>query len=283
MQSISSISGISHKADHSALIAPIAEIRGVFMFERRNAGEKFVAYSPPGHLLHLVIEGGVRQSCNGRDYQLQPGDLLWYHGNEFVEGICEQTPWRFYSVVFHAPTLPPPDFACRLTRLEKPERKRAERLFAELFEVWTNSGEIRGRGALKAHAALSQLVLLMPFAAVDSNPIGAPDHWLKSLWWNIENRVRENLGRVYSLGDLAGIGNVSPATVHRASLAAVRCSPVRRVKTLRLEMARGLLGYSRDSIGEIAEKIGYERVNEFSRDFRKEFGTAPSMFRNRAD
>lgn len=62
-------------------------------------------------------------------------------------------------------------------------------------------------------------------------------------------------------------------------MAAVGISPVRRIKQLRMEMARGLLTYSRASISEIATQVGYERVNEFSRDIRKAFGMSPSLIR----
>ena len=266
--------------NHQPLLAcPITGIRGVFLFEKGHDEEKFVAYSPPGHLLHLTIEGGVRQSCSGREYKLRQGDLLWYHENEFVEGICEHPVWRFYSVVFDAPSLPPPDFERRLSR---PERGKAEKLFSELFDAWTEKAPMeRGpRRALRAHAALSQLLLLHNLSPVTETR-ASPDHWLRSLWWNVENHVRQNLGRAYPLEELAAIGKVSAATIHRASMLAVHLSPVRRIKLLRLEMGRGLLVYSHSSIAEIAEKIGFERINEFSRDFRKAFGIAPSELRRK--
>src|SRR6188768_4210986 len=110
----------------TSLAFPVEEIRGVFLFERSE--ETFVASSSPGHLLHLVINGEVRQRCNGREYHLRPGDMLWYHESEFVEGECLQAPWRFYSIIFHAPSLPPPDFSRRLARPAE-----ARELFSGLY------------------------------------------------------------------------------------------------------------------------------------------------------
>lgn len=255
----------------------IGEIRGVFLLERRVPGRAFWTSSPPGHLLHLVIEGEVRQRCNGREHHLRAGDMLWYHESECVEGVCVAAPWRFYSVVFHAPSLPPPDFASRVAR---PERRRAVKYFSELLGAWQDASEGAARRSLRCHAALAEILLLHhPAGAAGSAPAG----WLVQLWWNVENQVRQNLSRPYALEELAGMARTSAATIHRASMAAVQVSPVRRIKTLRLEMAHGLLVYSQMSVTEIAERTGYERVNELSRDFRKAFGLAPSEVRNRRD
>jgi len=256
----------------------IAEIHSVALMERRELGQSFVAYSPPGHLLHLVIVGEVRQRCNGREYHLRRGDMLWYHENESVEGFCSLAPWRFYSVVFHAPSLPPPDFSQRVSRVDV---RQAGKMFSDLHAAWQDNSDGESRRALRCHAALSRILLCRH--PPDLPSAGArPENWLGQLWWNIENQVRQNLGRAYTLNSLAAMARTSPATIHRASLSAVRISPVRRIKTLRLEMARGLLIYSQLSVTEIAEKTGYERVNELSRDIRKEFGASPREIRERA-
>lgn len=257
--------------------AVISEIRGVFFFERKRNEECFLASSPPGHLLHLVIDGEVRQRCNDREYRLSAGDLLWYHNNEFVEGRCVQTPWRFYSVVFEAPHIPPPDFQSRLSH---PPKKVAA-LFRELHAAWTDTGEDPVRRSLRCHSALTQILLL--HQALPTAPRSALDNgWLIRLWWNVEHQVRQNLGHAFTLDELADLGKVSPATLYRASMAAVGTPPVRHVKMLRLDMARSLLTYSRLSITEVAENSGYERLNEFSRDIRVAFGEPPSALRKKA-
>ncbi len=255
------------------LRSEIEEIRGVFLLERKKRGTAFVTSSPPGHLLHFVLEGEVLQRCNGREHQLRAGDMLWYHESECVEGVCLTVPWRFYSVVFHAPSLPPPDFTSRAAR---PPRKRAVKHFSELLGAWNDASEGASRRSLRCYSALSEILLLHhPSGAGGSAAAG----WLVQLWWNVENQVRQDLSRPYTLEDLAGVARTSAATVHRASIAAVQTPPVRRIKTLRLEMAHGLLVYSQLSVTEIAERTGYERVNELSRDIRKAFGSAPSEIR----
>lgn len=41
---------------------------------------------------------------------------------------------------------------------------------------------------------------------------------------------------------------------------------------LRLDAARGLLGYTKQSITDIAERLGYARLPEFSREFANVMG-----------
>jgi transcriptional regulator GlxA family with amidase domain len=46
-----------------------------------------------------------------------------------------------------------------------------------------------------------------------------------------------------------------------------------------MSLARGLVRHSELGIGEIARQVGYSRVHEFSRDYRKHFALAPTADR----
>lgn len=262
------------------LASPVSEICGVYYYERPKQGFRFTAYSPPGHLLHLVTEGEVEQQCNGRAYRLKKGDMLWYHDNEFVEGATVVAPWCFYSVVFDAPGLPPPEFSRRL--VHSPASRKAGRSFKGLFEAWNSPGLSGLERSLRCHVSLLELLILFRAESGYAAIPALHPNWLTELWWKIENAARADLARHHTLEELADLGGVSPATAHRASTVTVGLSPVRRIKALRLEMIRGLLMHSTLSVSEIAEKAGYERVNELSRDYRAQFGMPPSHARKRA-
>jgi len=94
--------------------SPIQNILLAKKIIRDQEESTFTATSLPGHLLHCVIRGRVRQQCNGRSYELRAGSVLWYHEDEWVQGEVLETPWEFYSINFIAPTLPPPPFDARL-------------------------------------------------------------------------------------------------------------------------------------------------------------------------
>ncbi len=245
-----------------------APIEGVLLVERfeRPRGLRFEASSLPGHLLHVVVRGRVRQSCNGRAYDLGPRSAIWYHEDETVVGEV-LAPWTFYSVNFLAPAMPPPELGERELAVRWPAAPRA---CARLLAAW-RSDEAEERRTLAVHAALGELLLCLAPRPAPVRMAGRA-----RLWWLVESRARERLDRPPTLAELAELGNASRAAIERACHAATGTSPMRRIKSIRLSLARGLLGRADLGIGEIAARVGYGRVHEFSRDFARRFGVAPS-------
>ena len=52
---------------------------------------------------------------------------------------------------------------------------------------------------------------------------------------------------------------------------------MKRMKQVRLIFAESLVHGSPLRIGEIAERVGYTRVHEFSRDYHRQFGRPPKQ------
>jgi transcriptional regulator GlxA family with amidase domain len=57
---------------------------------------------------------------------------------------------------------------------------------------------------------------------------------------------------------------------------AVGATPLQYLKRLRLTKARDLLATAAGSVTEVAHSVGYASSSQFSRDFRRTFGRAPS-------
>jgi transcriptional regulator GlxA family with amidase domain len=55
---------------------------------------------------------------------------------------------------------------------------------------------------------------------------------------------------------------------------------MKRLKQIRLSLARGLVQHSDLNMTEISQRVGYARVHEFSRDYRKAHGRPPTAERN---
>lgn len=252
--------------------SPVESIRGVFLMKRGKKGFRFTAASLPGHLLHFVMQGKIRQSCNGRVYDLGPGDMIWYHENEWVEGEVREAPWIFYSVHFLASTLPPPGYAQRVMRFPV---KRVSPLLQSLHAAWQDTAA-PGRGLL-CQARLLALLGGLDFRSDRKTGSGSE----VQLWWNLETKVRSALDQSYCLATLSALAGRSPATISRACRIATGNSPMRRIKQIRLSLAQGLIVYSEMRVNEIARHVGYERLHEFSRDFRSHFGVSPSQERSR--
>jgi AraC-like DNA-binding protein len=253
--------------------SPVQNILFVARLGPRATGFKFESTSLPGHLIQLVKTGRVHQECNGRGYELAPGRVIWYHEDEFVRGRVLAGPWSFYSVNFIAPTLPPPDFETRLLA----NRGHLEPHFQELLEVWEDKKLPALARKLRAHAALAQILANLSERSQEPAQIDPRAR----LWWELELELRKDLRRSVTLSTLARLAKCSPDNLSRACHLAVGTSPMKRVKQVRLSLARGLVQRSKLSMSEIADRIGYQRVHEFSRDYRKHFGLPASVDRNR--
>lgn len=256
--------------DHPASGAsPIDSIRLVAQFTYEGSAQSFQATSLPGHLLHLVLSGEVEQTCNGRQQRLTPGCVVWYHEDEWVEGRVIRAPWIYYTVNFAAPTLAPPDFDKRLIT----DQLHLQNTFAALHDDWQRPPSRERDFHCQAH-------LLKLLAAI--NPHLGQSASVTShgrLWWEVETWARQHIDRAVTLGELCAQFHRSPNTLARACVEAVGITPMKRLKQIRLSLARGLVHYSEFTMSEIALRVGYARVHEFSRDYRKAYQLPPSRDR----
>jgi AraC-like DNA-binding protein len=248
---------------------PLESIRLVERFERREPGLAFTATSRPGHLIHLVVSGEVEQTCNGLRQRLTPGTVVWYHEDEWVEGRVLRAPWVYYSVNFSAPGLSPPDFDHRLL----PGRSGLAPRFAQLLQAWQSPPSWERDCLCQSH-------LLALIAGTGAHPSDHPAATpAGKLWWEIEAWARRHIEHTRSLGDLCAKFGRSPNTVARACRDAVGMAPMKRLKQIRLSLARGLVRHSELNMTEISQRVGYARVHEFSRDYRKAHGLPPTAER----
>ncbi|MBS0662999.1 MAG: helix-turn-helix transcriptional regulator [Verrucomicrobia bacterium] len=249
--------------------SPVESIRLVERFERREPRYAFTATSLPGHLIHLVVAGEVEQVSGGRRQLLQPGTVVWYHEDEWVEGRVRRAPWVYYSVNFAAPSLAPPDFEHRLVTAGP----RLGRIFAALLDAWRAPPSWARDWRCQSH--LLDLLAAVARPPAERRP-GGPGG---KLWWDIEAWARQHIDRAPSLGELCAVFGRSPNTVARACRDAVGLAPMKRLKQIRLSLARGLVRHSEFNMTEIARRVGYARVHEFSRDFRRTHGLPPTADR----
>lgn len=258
-------------SDHPSIgSSPIESIRLVSQFERRTPDLEFQATSLPGHLIHLVVKGQVEQRCNGLQQHLSPGTVVWYHEDEWVEGRIIKAPWIYYSVNFAAPTLAPPDFEARL----RPNHQKTLPLFRDLHQAWQLPPS--SERDYRCQARLLDLLSAIGSPQNTHTPVTPNGR----LWWEVETWARQRIEHTVTLSDLCAQFHRSANTLTRASIEAVGLPPMKRLKQIRLSLARGLVHRSDLNMTEIAHRVGYHRVHEFSRDFRKNYGLPPSHDRN---
>jgi len=239
----------------SAVESPIECLSGIWRFTHEPDGYS-QARSLPGHLLHLIISGKYRLRTNGREYDIQKGDIIYYHETEDVEWLGNEGPVVFYSVGFLARKLDPLPFDHRVFSSTSEQRDA----FSEIYEASLAAPDIHRD--LIMFAALASLL-----GSFETEGISGESSMAVMPWWRIEATLRSHKQFRASLDDLADMGHMSRATVVRSCRRATGLSPGERLRVVRMQEAEGLLAFSHLSITQIAEYLGYPRLNEFSREF----------------
>ncbi len=98
----------------------------------------------------------------------------------------------------------------------------------------------------------------------------------------IEQLIRENVQREWSLLELAQAVNLSIWRLSHIFAAEVGKSPIQYLRQLRMERARYLLETSFLSVKEIAYQVGVNDESHFVRNFKKVYGDAPTRYRLRS-
>ncbi len=250
----------------STLEMPLERITGVWRFERRP-GAVSVATTPPGHLLHYIVEGEYELSWQKFNWNILSGDVIQY-------GSCEEVRSRFtselvfYSVAFDAPAW------------EAPEP--AERVLRGLTECggWFAALETAFRHGDRWEAGLAMLQILRTVQqarrAVAAAPVPGVERWRRVLQYVKRKRMFHP-----DTAWLCRRFHTSPATLLRDCRAATGMTPMHCFKLWRLEEARALLRLSDCNVSEVAAALGYRRIHEFSREFSAFFGYSPRVEKQR--
>lgn len=246
----------------------IEKIVFVSRFERRK-GFSYEVDSCPGHQINVVRAGCSAEECGGRRYESRVDTGAWYHEAERLRGRVTEAPWVFYSINFIAPSLPPPSFEKRFFRLPN---KAVLGCCEDLLKAWQDTAVPRLARFFRAKAHLLQMLAALITPAQQAAHFGQET----ALWWQLETELRKDLRRSVNLRTMGQFVNRSRATITRSCQLAVGMSPMKRLKQMRLSMARGLVQMSRLTISEIAARVGYVRVHELSRDYHKQFGVTPT-------
>ena len=127
-----------------------------------------------------------------------------------------------------------------------------------------------------AMQSLAQLSLLAGSADRPSGSIGGlPAASLR----RVQEHIRTQLARPLTIDELAGIAGYSKRHFIRAFQRSVGQTPLRYVRTLRLEEAARRIAQGERSITAIASECGFSSVHHLSNCFRQATGMSPSQYR----
>lgn len=89
--------------------------------------------------------------------------------------------------------------------------------------------------------------------------------------------IREHYDRAFRVDDLAALTGMSVSAFYRSFQAVTAMSPIQFQKQIRLQQARLLLATAGSDVTGVGRRVGYESPSQFSREYRRQFGTSPSQ------
>ena len=129
--------------------------------------------------------------------------------------------------------------------------------------------------ALLAPLVVDEIVLRLlrgPFGArlaqlgrVESHRIGKVVAW-----------IRTHFDQPIRIEDMAGLAHMSPSSLHEHFKSLTSMSPLQFQKTLRLQEARRLMLSTGMDAGLACQRVGYVSASQFSREYARHFGSAPT-------
>ncbi|MDH6118488.1 AraC family transcriptional regulator [Kitasatospora sp. GAS204B] len=99
---------------------------------------------------------------------------------------------------------------------------------------------------------------------------GSLAHISRTIRW-----IRQHYNEPLLIADLADLSGMSASSFHRHFRSATSMTPIQFQKQIRLQEARALLMTRPADVAEIGYLVGYESPSQFSREYRKTFGTPP--------
>jgi len=224
------------------------------------------------HMIYLIHEGEIHGRVNGKAYQLTPGTVFWLSPGASLDMIWPAT--LVFSEVWF-----------RVAGVKGPLRlDRAFRTFPNGWDVGPFIDRVAEEVSFARPFTEVKRRLLLSSIAIECARIrsssGAAFRQLNAAQrTRLVRFVRENLHRRPSLEELAALVDLSPDYFSRLFRQTFGAAPRTWVARERIRSACRMLKETNLAAYRIADRLGYANVSQFSRQFKKEMGKGPRLFR----
>jgi len=239
-------------------MAGISHARKGFEFETRGwaFGQLLICYAGEGR---VRVHGGWRKCTRGSVYVNPPGVPHAYHA-------LEDEPWKLCWFVYHGPFQDTPlaglRHATQVSTDPRPLRSTVSGFRRESI----------GRADPAILRAWADVIHLLALRVTQ----GA--HGSDRLW-RVWDGVGADMGRHWTVSDLAGMIGVSEEHLRRLCHERLGRTPMEHVTHLRMRRAAVLLRTSDLKIDAIAERVAYADRFGFSAAFSRYYGASPARYR----
>jgi AraC-like DNA-binding protein len=260
------------------------EMPGLSVFAREAPGNIEASIYEPA--LCLILQGSKTASVGDQTVRLMPGDaLIVSHVLPVVSQITKASPREPYLALILFLDL-----------------SLMRGLFDQVAEMSLPRADVRSLCVAPAEAAW--LAPLVRYAEMTNHPADARvlgPTILREIYYRLlrsqaggmlcsllnedshASRIARAISQLRSgyrmplrIAELARTAAMSASSFHQHFKAVTGTSPLQYQKDLRLTEAHALLMAMNHNVSEVAFAVGYESPNQFSRDYSRKFGVAPS-------
>ena len=96
----------------------------------------------------------------------------------------------------------------------------------------------------------------------------------------VVNKIHENYSQPFEVQALAKEAGMSATAFHLNFKAATSTSPLQYIKNIRLHKAKEMIQQEGEKVNSAAMRVGYESTSQFSREYKRCFGTTPAKDRH---
>jgi len=153
------------------------------------------------------------------------------------------------------------EMICRVLYRELNLNKSADRLYVESLVMKL------AVSLLQRHSTASQAIRVLPSRGLTRNQAR-----------RVLDYIESNLSQELTLGELAGITDLSLHHFARMFKQTIGVAPYRYVLERRLEQAKRMLRSARSSLVEISLSTGFDSQSHFTSTFHRMVGTTPGEF-----
>lgn len=231
------------------------------------------------HILIACISGKGSCVLDGREWQIEPGNLLFLPPREYhIYGANSQTPWTIFWIHFRG--LRAQDY---LTSLGVSSHKPVISVDdpSILFESFEDTFRHVTHGFSEtALTGLSTAFMrLIGLVKVHQRAAGSRSRRTENRLLKVLASMRDDLAHTWTLEELARSANLSVPHFTELCRRQTGMAPLGLLIRLRLQKAMDLLQQGGYNVAEAALAVGYDDPFYFSRLFKKHMGVTPSACR----
>lgn len=238
-----------------------------------------------------VDKGKVLASADGREFELSQGEIVFHKPNEWhtIKGNLTVAA-NSVVVSFECRSPAMKFFENKVLKISDEQKLLISKIISEyknafstpLNDVYTKSLKRNNNTPVASEQFIKLYLtefLLLFFRKEDiENKTTIQKKRAKNLVNVIVNYMQENLHRNLTLNELVTISCSNRTTITNVFNKNFDMSPINYFISLKIELAKKHLREGRLNVTQIAQSLGYQNIQYFSRQFKEQTGMSPQEY-----